>query len=101
LITAPCRSRRKCHGFDAFAAERIGDEVDRFGSIAREDDLLFAPGVEKGGDFFACILVGLGRLIGEKMQPAMHIGILRGVDLVEPAEHNARLLRRSCVIEIN
>ena len=88
-------------GFDALAAERIGDEIDGFGGIAGEDDLLFARGVEEGGNLFARILVGLGRLVGEKMQPAMHVGVLRGVSRFEPVEHDTRLLRRGRVVEVD
>src|SRR4029077_3079353 len=35
------------------------------------------------------------------MQPAMHIGGLRGVDLIEPVEHGLRLLRGRSVVEID
>jgi hypothetical protein len=54
---------------DALAAERIGDEVDRLGGVAGEDDLLFARGVEEGRHLLARALIGLGRGIGEVMQP--------------------------------
>ena len=59
LITAPWRSRRKCQGtmlewcsmiestisspaLMRSRAERIGDEVDRLGGVAGEDDLFLA-----------------------------------------------------------
>ena len=92
LITAPWRSRRKCQGtmlewcsmiestisspaFDAFAPEGIGDEVDRLGGVAGEDDLLGAAGVEEAAHLLARVLVGLGRGIGEIVQAAMDVGV--------------------------
>ena len=118
LITAPWRSRRKCHGtmlewcsmiestisspgLDALAPERVGDEIDRLGRVAGEDDLFLAPGVEKGRDLLARALVGFGRLVGEIMQAAMHVGVLRRVGLLQAIEHGARLLRRGGVVEID
>ena len=88
-------------GLDALAAERIGDEIDRLGGVAGEDDLFLAPGIEEGRDFLARALVGLGRLVGEIMQAAMHIGVLRRIGLVQAVEHGARLLRRGRVVEID
>ncbi len=38
-------------GLDALAAERIGDEVDRLGGVAGEDDLFLAPGIEEAATF--------------------------------------------------
>ena len=88
-------------GLDALAAERIGDEIDRFRGVAGEDDLFLAPGIEEGRDLLARALVGLGRLIGEIMQAAMHIGVLRRIGLMQPVEHGVRLLRRGGVVEID
>ena len=58
-------------------------------------------GVEEGRHLLARALVALGRLVGEIMQPAMHVGVLRGVDLIEPVEHGLRLLRGRSVVEID
>ena len=35
------------------------------------------------------------------MQAAVHIGVLGGVGMLEAIEHRLRLLRRSCVVEID
>ena len=76
LITAPWRSRRKCHGtmlewcsmiestisspgLMRSRAERIGDEIDRLGGVAGEDDLFGAAGVEERAHRLARALVGL------------------------------------------
>ena len=58
-------------------------------------------GVEEGRHLLARALVAFGRLVGEIMQPAMHVGVLRGVSLIEPVEHGLRLLRGSGVVEID
>ena len=81
--------------------ERISDEIDRFGCVAGEDDLMGVFRIEEGADFFARALVGLGRGIGEIMQAAVHIGVLGGVGMLEAIEHRLRLLRRGCVVEID
>ena len=86
---------------DALAAERIGDEVDRLGGVAREDDLLGALGVEEAAHLLARALVGLGRRIGEIVQAAMHVGVFGGVGLLDAVEHLFRLLRRGGVVEID
>ena len=58
-------------------------------------------GVEERRHFFPRAFVSLGRLVGEIMQPAMHVGVLRGVGLLQPIEHRARLLRRGGVVEVD
>jgi hypothetical protein len=86
---------------DALAAKRIGDEVDRLGGVARENDFLVPGGIEERAHLFARALIGLGRGIGEVVQAAMHIGIFGGVGALDAVEHGARLLRRSRIVEID
>ncbi len=86
---------------DALAPEGVGDEVDRLGGIAGEDDLLRPLGVEERPHLLARALIGLGRGIGEEMQAAMHVGVFRGVGLLDAVEHRPRLLRRGGVVEID
>ena len=88
-------------GLDPLAPERIGDEVDGLGRIAGEDDLFLAPGIEERRYFFARAFISLGRLVGEVVQSAMHVGVLRGVGLLNPVENRTRLLRRRSVVEIH
>ena len=86
---------------DALAPERVGDKIDGLGGVAGEDDLFLAGGIEEGRDFLARAFVGFGRLVGEIVQAAMHVGVLRRVGAIEPIEHRPRLLRRSGVVEVD
>src|SRR5205085_84524 len=88
-------------GPDAIGAERIGHQIDRLGGVAREDDLLRLFRVDEATDFLARALVGLGRSVGEIVQPAMHIGVFAGVSLLETVEHRTRFLCRCGIVEIN
>ena len=88
-------------GLDALAPERIGDEVDRLGGVAGEDDLLGPRRVEERPHLLARALVAFGRRIGEVMQAAMHVGVFRRIGLLDAVEHRLRLLRRRGVVEID
>ena len=68
---------------DALAAESLGDEIDRLGRAAGEDDLFGRRGVEEGAHLFARALVALGRRIGEIMQAAMNIGVFGRIGLLQ------------------
>ena len=83
------------------AAEGVGDQVDRLGGIAGEDDLFGAAGIEEAAHLFARALVGLGRRIGEIVQAAVHVGVFVGVGVLDAVEHRLRLLRRGGVVEID
>src|SRR5262249_40532050 len=76
-------------------------KVDGLGGVAREDDLFLASGVEKAAHLLARVLVGLGRGVGEVMQPAMYVGVFGGIGVVQPVEHRLRLLRRGGVVEVD
>ena len=86
---------------DPLARERVGDEIDRLGGVAGEDDLFGARRIEERPHLLARALVAFGRGIGEIMQAAMHVGIFRRVGLLDAVEHRLRLLRRRGVVEID
>ena len=86
---------------DTLAAEGIGDEIDGFCGVAREDDLFLARGIEEAAHLLACVFVGFGRGVGQIMQPAMHVRVFSGVGVAQPVEHRLGLLRRGGVVEIN
>ena len=66
---------------DALATERVGDQIDRLGGVAGEDDLFRPGGVEEALHGLARAFVGLGRLVRQIMQAAMHVGVLLGIGL--------------------
>src|SRR3984893_6013145 len=87
--------------FDALAAERVGNKVDCLSRVAGEDDFFLARGVDESAYFFAGILLGLGRGVGEIMQSPMNIGVFGGVGVSHAIENGFRLLRRGGVIEVD
>ena len=93
------------HDLIAFTEVRLapgrGDEVDRFGDVAGEDDFLIAPGVDELRHFRARALVGLRRRVGEVVEAAMNIGVFAGVGLHEALKYRLGLLRRRGVVEID
>ena len=60
---------------DRHSAEACRDQIDRFGRRAGKDDFRRRPGIEKRANHFARAFVCLGCRIGEKVQPAMDVGI--------------------------
>ena len=86
---------------DSHAAERAGDEVDRLGGVAGEDDLLGAAGIEEAAHGLARLLEALRRRVGEVVQAAVHVGVLEAVGVIHRLDHRARLLRRGAVVEID
>ncbi len=119
LITAPCRSRRKCHGTMLEWCSMIestisspsliigsppNDDATRLiASVALRVKMISSLrfGVEELRDLVARALIGFGRGIGEIMQAAMHVGVFGLVRLLHAVEHGVRLLRRRGVVEID
>ena len=87
--------------FDIGLAPGRGNEVDRLGDVAGEDDLFIAPRIDEFCDFGAGALVSFGGGIGEVMQAAMHVGVFAVIGLRHAVQHGVRLLRRSSVVEID
>ena len=83
------------------AAEARRDEIDRLGGVLGEDNFFLGAGIDEGSRRLARAFVSLRRLIGEIMQAAMHIGILRRIGAGQAIENLGRLLRRGGVVEIN
>ena len=77
----------------------IGDQVDRRGAAAGEDDLhrLHAEELRHIG---ARVLVQLGRPLGEAMDAAQHVGAAGRLVAPHRIEHGERRLRRGAVVEI-
>ena len=65
LVTSP----------DAPAAERVRHQVDAFGGVAREDDLLGRCRVEERPDLLPGGFMGLGGNLAQQVHAAMHVRI--------------------------
>ena len=78
-----------------------GDEIDRLGGVAGEDDLGVGPRIEEAAHALARLLEIGGREVAQIMQPAMHIGVVLAIGALDGVEHELRLLRRGAVVEID
>ena len=86
-------------GGEVGAAPRVGDQVERLGRVADEDDLA-AVGAEMGRDRRASTLVERGRLLGEGVDAAVDVGVVLAPVAVERLDHRERLLGGRAVVEI-
>ena len=78
-----------------------GDEIDRLGGVAGEDDLRVGARIEEAAHALARLLEIGGREVAQIMQPAMHIGVFLAIGALDGVEHELRLLRRGAVVEID
>ena len=85
---------------DMRLAEGSRDQIHGLGRAAGENDLVRRFGVEEAAQRLARALIAFGCGIGEIMQSAMHIGVFMLVEMRQPIDHGARLLRRGGVVEI-
>ena len=74
-MTSPGRSAQR--------APAVGDEVDRFGRVAGEDDLARVRSVEETGDLAACLIVGDGGTLGQAVDAAMDVGVVLLVEVAD------------------
>ena len=81
-------------------AQRVGHEVDPLGGVLGEHDLVSA-GADERGDPRAGRLVGLGRLLGELVGPAVRGRVVLLVEVALGVEHLPRLLRRRAGVEVD
>ena len=77
----------------------LGDQVDRLGGAAHEDDLALVGGVQEDAHLFARLLEAVGRAGAELIDPAMHIGVVGAVELGDTIDHRTRLLRAGARIQ--
>ena len=80
--------------------EGVGDEVDRLGGVAGEDDL-GGRRPDEARDRLAGRLVGVGALLGELVGPAVHGGVGALVEVALGVEHLARLVRGRTRVEVD
>ncbi len=86
---------------DHQSAKALSHEIDGFGGVAGEDQLILGRRIQEAAHAFAGILEALGCRIGKEMQAAMDVGIFFGVALHDGIKHGLWLLRRGGVIEID
>ena len=79
----------------------VGDQVERLGGVLGEDDLGAVGGVDERGDLVARALVQRGRLLGEHVDAAVHVGVVPRVVVVDRVEDLPRLLRGRGVVEVD
>src|SRR5439155_19243892 len=82
-------------------APGVGDEVDRFGRVADEDDLALGGGVDERPDLLASALEPRGRALAELVDASMHVCVRRLVEGRHRVEHLPRLLRARGRVEID
>ena len=83
------------------ARPRVGDEVDGFGHVLGEDQLAVGGGADEAGELAAGAFVGGRRLLGDGVDAAVGVRVMRLVDVVHRIEHGARLLRRRSRVEVD
>src|SRR6185295_15313056 len=88
-------------GAEPRPAPRAGDEIDRFGRPAHEDDLARRLRVDEPLDRRPRGVVLGGRALAERVDPALHVGVLVLVEPRQPIEDDPRLLRGRGVVEID
>jgi hypothetical protein len=86
-------------GADVRPPPRVRDQVDRLGGVLREDDLLVAR-AEVAGDPPAGPLERVGRLLAERVDGAVDVGVVLGEPGVHRVEHRLRLLRGVRAVEV-
>ena len=80
--------------------EGVGDEVDRLGRVAGEDDLV-GPRPDEARDGVARRLVGVGALLGELVGTAVHGRVRALVEVALGVEHLAGLVRGRTRVEVD
>ncbi len=80
--------------------EAPGDQVDRLGGAAGEDDLLDLAGADEAAGAVAGAFVGVGRPLRQGVHPAVHVGVVVFVVAGHRVEHRPRLLGGGRVVEV-
>ena len=87
-------------GADVGGAPGAGDEVDRLGRVADEDDLAPVGGADVVGDGRAGALVGGGRLGGERVRAAVDVGVVAALVAVDRLDRGQHPLRAGAAVEV-
>ena len=86
---------------DVLAAPRIRDEVDRLGRVAGEDDLVAVRRVDEPPDAGAGLLVLGRRLLADRVDAAMDVGVVLAVVVGQRIDDDRRLLAGRRGVEVD
>ncbi len=86
---------------DIAAAPRVRDEVDRLGGVPREHDLVAVGRVDEPGRLDPRRLVRRRRLLADRVDPAVDVGVVLAVEVGDRIDHDARLLARRRGVEVD
>ncbi len=86
---------------DVPAAPRVRDEVDRLGRVAGEDDLVAVGRVDEPRDPGPRLLVGGRRLLADRVDAAMDVGVVLAVVVGDGIDDDVGLLARRRGVEID
>ena len=79
----------------------LRDEVQRFGGPAREHDRARIRSAEEAGELGSCSLEGLGRLLTERVDPAVGIRVVVGVEVGDGVDDLPGLLGRGGGVQVD
>ena len=85
---------------DVRQAVAVGDEVQALGRVAGKDDLTRRACPDEIAHGLARLLIDIGRLHAQRIQPAQGVGIVAAVEIRHRVQHALRALRRGRVINI-
>ena len=83
------------------AAPSVSHGIERRRSTRRKDDLLGLRGTDERRDARPRLLVTLGHLLREAVHPAVDVGVVQAVQLVDRVDHAPRLLGRGAAVEVD
>ena len=86
---------------DKFFAPGLRHKIDALGRPAREDDFLSTRRADVLRDALPRLFVSFRRARTQRVQAAMHIGIVVLVKITKRVDHCARFLRSRSAIKIN
>ena len=82
-------------------APGAGDQVDRFGHVLGEHDAVGGGGADEAGHLGPGLLHLAGGLLGDGVDPPVHVGVGGLVVGVHRVEHGPRLLRRGGRVQVD
>ena len=78
---------------DMLHTPRFGDQIDRLGGAAHENDLTRRAGIDKAPNAFARPLESLSRGLTQRMHSAMDVGMRVRLVMLDRTQYRVRSLR--------